>query len=154
MILKTLISFFRCVWLGLEINSAGHQPSRTEVAYHWATVYITLLLVAKSLNENALARYTYGSLGGDVGRMALKCAPDAVRAVARARIYPSIPLSLFLFPFRRQCLREVRNTWKSIIILKMRHAEAPKGINGFNWSWITYIFDILTPVVKDIFDKS
>ncbi len=33
MILKTLISFFRCVWLGLELNSAGHRPSRTEVAY-------------------------------------------------------------------------------------------------------------------------
>ncbi len=34
-ILKTLISFFRCDWLGLELNSAGHQPSRTEVAYPW-----------------------------------------------------------------------------------------------------------------------
>ncbi len=33
MILKTLISFFRCVWLGLELNFAGHWPSRTEVAY-------------------------------------------------------------------------------------------------------------------------
>ncbi len=28
-ILKTLISWFRCVWLGLELNSAGHRPSRT-----------------------------------------------------------------------------------------------------------------------------
>ncbi len=27
---KTLISCFRCVWLGLELNSAGHRPSRTE----------------------------------------------------------------------------------------------------------------------------
>ncbi len=27
---KTLISWFRCVWLGLELNSAGHRPSRTE----------------------------------------------------------------------------------------------------------------------------
>ncbi len=25
----TLISCFRCVWLGLELNSAGHQSSRT-----------------------------------------------------------------------------------------------------------------------------
>ncbi len=31
MILKKLISFFRCVWLRLELNSAGHRPSRTEV---------------------------------------------------------------------------------------------------------------------------
>ncbi len=28
---KTLISCFRCVWLGLELNSAGHRPSRTEL---------------------------------------------------------------------------------------------------------------------------
>jgi len=26
---KTLISCFRCVWLGLELNSAGHRPYRT-----------------------------------------------------------------------------------------------------------------------------
>ncbi len=26
---KSLISCFRCVWLGLELNSAGHRPSRT-----------------------------------------------------------------------------------------------------------------------------
>ncbi len=28
---KSLISCFRCVWLGLELNSAGHRPSRTEL---------------------------------------------------------------------------------------------------------------------------
>ncbi len=28
---KSLISCFRCVWLGLELNSAGHWPSRTEL---------------------------------------------------------------------------------------------------------------------------
>lgn len=55
------------------------------------------------------SKHTYGSLGGDVGMVALTRAPDAVRAVARARLYPSIPFCLFLFPFRRQCLREVRN---------------------------------------------
>ncbi len=27
---KYLISWFRCVWLGLQLNSAGHRPSRTE----------------------------------------------------------------------------------------------------------------------------
>ncbi len=27
---KSLIGCFRCVWLGLELNSAGHRPSRTE----------------------------------------------------------------------------------------------------------------------------
>ncbi len=28
---KSLISCFRCVWLGLGLNSAGHRPSRTEL---------------------------------------------------------------------------------------------------------------------------
>ncbi len=28
---KTLINCFRCVWLELELNSAGHRPSRTEL---------------------------------------------------------------------------------------------------------------------------
>ncbi len=32
-ILKTLISFFRCVWLGLELNSTGQRHTRTDVAY-------------------------------------------------------------------------------------------------------------------------
>ncbi len=32
-ILKTLISLFRCVWLGLELNSTGQRDSRTDVAY-------------------------------------------------------------------------------------------------------------------------
>ncbi len=32
-ILKTLISCFRCVWLGLELNSAGHRPSRINVPH-------------------------------------------------------------------------------------------------------------------------
>ncbi len=36
----------------------------------------------------------------------------------------------------------------------MKHAEAPQRNKWVNWSWITYIFDILTPVVKDIFDKA
>ncbi len=34
-ILKTLISCFRCVWLGLELNSAGHRPSRINVPHLW-----------------------------------------------------------------------------------------------------------------------
>ncbi len=34
---KTLISCFRCVWLGLELNSAGHQPSRTISGEPWFT---------------------------------------------------------------------------------------------------------------------
>ncbi len=33
---KSLISCFRCVWLGLELNSAGHWPSRTELADPWS----------------------------------------------------------------------------------------------------------------------
>ncbi len=33
---KTLISCFRCVWLGLELNSAGHRPSRTELGDPWS----------------------------------------------------------------------------------------------------------------------
>ncbi len=32
-ILKTLISLFRCVWLGLELNSTGQRHSRTDAAY-------------------------------------------------------------------------------------------------------------------------
>ncbi len=32
---KSLISCFRCVWLGLELNSAGHRPSRTELGDPW-----------------------------------------------------------------------------------------------------------------------
>ncbi len=32
---KTSISCFRCVWLGLELNSAGHRPSRTEFGQPW-----------------------------------------------------------------------------------------------------------------------
>ncbi len=32
---KTLISCFRCVWLGLELNSARHRPSRTELGDPW-----------------------------------------------------------------------------------------------------------------------
>ncbi len=35
---KTLISCFRCVWLGLEINSAGHRPSRTVSGDPWSRV--------------------------------------------------------------------------------------------------------------------
>ncbi len=34
---KTLISCFRCVWLGLELNSAGHRPSRTVSGDPWFT---------------------------------------------------------------------------------------------------------------------
>ncbi len=37
-ILKTLISLFRCVWLGLKLNSAGQQPSRTDVTYPWSRI--------------------------------------------------------------------------------------------------------------------
>jgi len=32
---KSLISCFRCVWLGLELNSAGHRPSRTGFGDRW-----------------------------------------------------------------------------------------------------------------------
>ncbi len=32
---KSLISFFRCAWLGLELNSAGHRPSRTVSGQPW-----------------------------------------------------------------------------------------------------------------------
>ncbi len=32
-ILKTLISLFRCVWLGLELNSVGQRLSRTKLAF-------------------------------------------------------------------------------------------------------------------------
>ncbi len=32
---KSLISCFRCVWLGLELNSAGHWPSRIEFGQPW-----------------------------------------------------------------------------------------------------------------------
>ncbi len=37
-ILKTLISYFRCVWLGLELNSAGHRPSRINVPHPFYTL--------------------------------------------------------------------------------------------------------------------
>ncbi len=32
---NTLISCFRCVWLGLELNSAGHRPSRNKFGDPW-----------------------------------------------------------------------------------------------------------------------
>ncbi len=32
---KSMISWFRCVWLGLELNSAGHRPSRTVFGHPW-----------------------------------------------------------------------------------------------------------------------
>ncbi len=35
-ILKTLISCFRCVWLGLELNLLGHRPSRINVPHAWS----------------------------------------------------------------------------------------------------------------------
>ncbi len=38
---KSLISCFRCVWLGLELNSAGHRPSRTELGDPWFNVMLT-----------------------------------------------------------------------------------------------------------------
>ncbi len=34
---KTLISLFRCVWLGLELNSAGHRPSRNKFGDPWSS---------------------------------------------------------------------------------------------------------------------
>ncbi len=36
-ILKTLISWIRCVWLGLELNSSELWPSRNWVWDHWCT---------------------------------------------------------------------------------------------------------------------
>ncbi len=36
-ILKILISLFRCVWLGLELNSTGQRHSRTDVVYPCST---------------------------------------------------------------------------------------------------------------------
>jgi len=36
---KSLISCFRCVLLGLELNSAGHQPSRTEFGQPWSKAF-------------------------------------------------------------------------------------------------------------------
>ncbi len=44
---KTLISFFRCVWLGLELNSAGHRPSKTELGDPWSRLYSVLKHVIK-----------------------------------------------------------------------------------------------------------
>ncbi len=40
-ILKTLITWFRCVWLGLELNSAGTRPSRINVPHPWF-IYTTV----------------------------------------------------------------------------------------------------------------
>ncbi len=37
MIPQTLISLFKCVWLGLELDSAGYRHCRTDVAYPLAT---------------------------------------------------------------------------------------------------------------------
>ncbi len=41
-ILKTLISLFRCVWLGLELNSAGQRHSRRRCLYPGLTNGICL----------------------------------------------------------------------------------------------------------------
>ncbi len=38
MILKTLISMLRCVWLGLELNSAGKWISRARFQHPWSMV--------------------------------------------------------------------------------------------------------------------
>ncbi len=41
---KSLISWFRCVWLGLELNSAGHRPSRTESGHPCSRAYSVCLI--------------------------------------------------------------------------------------------------------------
>ncbi len=38
MILKILISMLRCVWLGLELNSAGKWISRARFEYPWCSI--------------------------------------------------------------------------------------------------------------------
>ncbi len=48
-ILKTLISCFRCVWLGLELNSAGHRPSRINVPHPWFKVWLLLCVAGWTL---------------------------------------------------------------------------------------------------------
>ncbi len=53
-ILKNLISLFRCVWLGLVLNSAGQRHSRTDVAYPWSTYWSILNITtwdARSINN-------------------------------------------------------------------------------------------------------
>ncbi len=36
---KTLNSWFSCVWLGLELNSAGYWPSRNKFGDPWPRIY-------------------------------------------------------------------------------------------------------------------
>ncbi len=41
-----------CVWLGLELNSAGHRPSRNEVAYPWCIVKTNSRLLSSHEDVN------------------------------------------------------------------------------------------------------
>ncbi len=54
---KTLISCFRCVWLGLELNSAGHRPSRTELGDPWTRPFLDAAFVPND-NYNHLLTST------------------------------------------------------------------------------------------------
>ncbi len=38
-VLKTMITWFRCVWLGLELNSEGKWPGRAEFARPWSRAW-------------------------------------------------------------------------------------------------------------------
>ncbi len=49
---ESLISWFRCVWLGLDLNFAGHRPSRTEFGHPWSS--FTLDSLARFLNKSAI----------------------------------------------------------------------------------------------------
>ncbi len=60
--LNTLISCFRCVYWGLELNSAGHRPSRTEFGepcYRSCSmkIFCTFPTVNISNQKNLLAIY-------------------------------------------------------------------------------------------------
>ncbi len=55
MILKTLISMLRCVWSGLELNSAGKWISRDRFEYLWATCSF----ICQTANEKLFICFGY-----------------------------------------------------------------------------------------------
>lgn len=79
------------------------------------------------------------------------CLPDAVMCV---RLYPSILFYLFLFPFRRQCLREVRITHENPkSSLDYGTVNPLKVRNVMQLIDDGLYFDILLTILTDVLDK-
>ncbi len=131
---KSLISRFRCVWLGLELNSAGLRPSRTVSADSWSRsaswlvwnelVWVSMLCIASS--AAALVEvwtsgcYSIKGARSDLNWDSLPAALPCAHGNISHCFYSADERSFFLLSeVNKHCERE--DMWRQFLLVALAH---------------------------------